>query len=158
MGFVDLQVQAAGLVGGVGVGAIAPGAGPVLQGGFQHVLPGPGGGGVAQGDGLSGSQGPHGIGHDPMGDPVVGADHVAGAVGIVAALPQGALAIHIDGHAGQGVGQLLPGQPRQHPGVGAQGIAVEAGGASCLALLEAAGLELLDAPVQIDRPTAGAVR
>ena len=130
MGLVDLHVQAAGLVGGVGGGAIAPGAGPVLQGGFQHVLPRPGGGGVAQGDGLPGCQGPHGIEHDPVGGPVVAADHLAGAVGVVAALQQGALAIHIGGHAGQRIRQILPGQLRQHPLVGEQGIAVEASGAN----------------------------
>lgn len=93
-----------------------------------------------------------------MGGPVVGADHVAGAVGIVAALPLGAMAIHIGGHAGRGDGQLLPGQPRQHPLVSAQGIAVKAGGASCLALAEAAGLGFLDAAGQVYGPTAGAVR
>jgi len=48
VGLVDLQVQAEGLVGGVVVGALAPGAGPVLEGVFKHVLPRPGGGGVAQ--------------------------------------------------------------------------------------------------------------
>ena len=30
----------------------------------------------------------------------------------------GALAIDISGHTGQGIGQLLPGQARHHPGVG----------------------------------------
>lgn len=69
----------------------------------------------------------------------------------------GALAVHISGHPGQGVGQLLPGQPRQHPRVGAQSIAVEAGGASCLQPLDVAGLGLLDAAGEIDRPAAGAV-
>ena len=123
----------------------------MLEGGFQHVLPRPGGGGIAQGDGLPGNQGPHGIGHDPMGGPVVGADHVAGAVGIVAALPQGALAIHIGGHAGQGVGQLLPGQPLQHPGVGAQGIAVEAGGANGCQLVAGAIRQLQQGPAVVEQ-------
>lgn len=44
----------------------------------------------------------------------------------------GALAVHIGGHPAQGIGQLPPGQPRQHPGIGAQGIAVKAGGAAGL--------------------------
>ena len=69
----------------------------------------------------------------------------------------GSLAIHIGGHPGQGVGQLLPGQARQHPRVGAQGIAVEAGGAGCFQTLEVAGLGLLDAGREIDRPAAGAI-
>jgi hypothetical protein len=69
----------------------------------------------------------------------------------------GALAVHIGGHPGQGVGQLVQGQPRQHPGVGAQGVAVEANGPGCLQPLEVAGLGLLDAPGEIDRPAAGAV-
>ena len=69
-----------------------------------------------------------------------------------------ALTIHIGGHPGQRIRQLLPGQPRQHPGVGAQGIAVEAGGAGRFQSLEIAGLGLLDAAGQIDRPAAGAVR
>ena len=68
-----------------------------------------------------------------------------------------ALTIHIGGHMAQGVGQLLPGQSRQHPGVGAQGIAVEAGGAGCLQSLDVAGLGFLDAAGQIQRPAAGAV-
>ncbi|MFN9999632.1 MAG: hypothetical protein ACK559_00750 [bacterium] len=63
-----------------------------------------------------------------------------------AAIPQGeqvgqeqehpllsAPAIHLGGHSGQGVGQVLPGQPREHPGVGAQGVAVEAGGVRAIA-------------------------
>ena len=69
----------------------------------------------------------------------------------------GALAIHIGGHTAQRVGQLLPGQARQHPGVGAQGIAVEAGGPGGLQPLEVAGLGLLDAAGEIHRPAAGAV-
>ncbi len=59
-------------------------------------------------------RGPHGIRHNPISGPVAAADHVAGAGGG-------------DGHAGQGVGQLLPNQSRQHHRVGEQGIAVEAG-------------------------------
>ena len=69
----------------------------------------------------------------------------------------GALAVHISGHMAQGVGQLLPAQARQHPRVGAQSIAEEAGGASCLQPLDVAGLGLLDAAGEIDRPAAGAV-
>jgi hypothetical protein len=37
VGLVDLQVQAAGLMGGVGFGTIAPGAWPVLQGGLHQL-------------------------------------------------------------------------------------------------------------------------
>ena len=69
----------------------------------------------------------------------------------------GALAVHIGGHAGHRVGQLLPGKPRQHPRVGAEGIAIEAGGAGGLQSLEVAGLGLLDAAGEIDRPAADAV-
>ena len=69
----------------------------------------------------------------------------------------GALAVHVGGHAGQGVGELLPAQPGQHPGVGAQGIAVEAGGPGGFQTLEVAGLGLLDATGQVHRPAAGAV-
>lgn len=68
------------------------------------------------------------------------------------------LAIHVGGHPGQGIGQLLPGQPRQHPGIGAQGIAVETGRPGRFQPLEVAGLGLLDATGQIHRPAAGAVR
>ena len=52
----------------------------------------------------------------------------------------GALAINIGGHPGEGVGQFLQSQARQHPGVGAQGIAVEAGWPGCLKALEVTGL------------------
>ena len=69
----------------------------------------------------------------------------------------GALAIDIGGHMAQGVGQLLPAQTGQHPGVGAQSIAVEAGGSSSFQSLEVAGLGFLDAAGQIQRPAAGAV-
>ena len=90
-GFIDLQVQAAGLVGGMGGGAL-----PSRQQGPGQCW---------RAASSTGCQGPHGIGHDPVGRPVAAADYVAGADGIVAALPQGALAIHrIGGHAGQGVG------------------------------------------------------
>jgi hypothetical protein len=68
-----------------------------------------------------------------------------------------ALAIDIGGYAGQGVRKLLPGQPRQHPGVGAQGIAVEAGGAGSFQPLEVTGLGFLYATRQVHRPAAGAV-
>ena len=141
----------------------------MLEGGFQHVLPGASGGGIAQGDGLPGSQGRHGIGHDPVGGPVA-ADQVSGAVGIVAALPKGeqvgqdeehrqlgALAIHIGGYAGQRMSLIMPGQLRQHPGVGAQGIAIEAGGASGLQPLEVARLGLFDAAGQVYGQAAGVV-
>ena len=67
------------------------------------------------------------------------------------------MAIDIGGHPGEGVGQLLPGQARQHPGVGAQGIAVEAGGAGRLQALEVAGLGFFYAAGEIKRPAAGAV-
>ncbi len=70
----------------------------------------------------------------------------------------GALAIYIGRHSGQGVGQLLPGQPRQHPRVGAQRIAVEACWPGRFQPLAVAGLGLLDAAGEIDRPAAGAVR
>ena len=70
----------------------------------------------------------------------------------------GALAVHIRGHPGERVGQLLPGQARQHSGVGAQSIAVETCGPGGFQALEVAGLGLLDAPGQIDRPAGGAVR
>ena len=70
----------------------------------------------------------------------------------------GALAIHIGGHPAEGIGQLLPGQAREHPGVGAQGVAVVAVRTGCLKALEIAGLELLDAAGEIDGPAAGAVR
>ena len=70
----------------------------------------------------------------------------------------GALAIYVGGHPGQRVRELLPGQPGQHPRVGAEGIAVEAGGASGLQPLEVAGLGLFDAAGEIHRPSAGAVR
>lgn len=52
----------------------------------------------------------------------------------------------------------MPGQPRQHPRVGAQGIAVEAGGAGGIEALAVAGLGLLDAAGKVHRPAAGAVR
>jgi hypothetical protein len=58
----------------------------------------------------------------------------------------------------QRVGQLLPGQAGQHPGVGAQGIAVEACGAGCLEPLEVAGFGFFYTAGQIQRPAAGAVR
>ena len=61
-------------------------------------------------------------------------------------------------HAAQRVGQFLPGQPRQHPRVGAQGIAVEACGAGCLEPLEVAGFGFFYTAGQIQRPAAGAVR
>ena len=70
----------------------------------------------------------------------------------------GALAIHIGGHPGEGVGQFLPGQTRQHPGVGAQGIAVEAGGAGRFQSLEVAGFGFFYAAGEIQRSAAGAVR
>ena len=70
----------------------------------------------------------------------------------------GALAIDISSHPAQGVGQLLPGQARKHPGVGAQGIAVEAGGPGCFQSLEIAGLGFFYAAGEIQRPAAGAVR
>ena len=88
-----------------------------------------------------------------------------------AAIPQGeqvgqeqehpqvrALAVHIGGHPGQRVGQLLPSQARQHPRVGAQGIAVEARWPGCFEPLEIAGLGLLDAAGEVHRPAAGPVR
>ena len=70
----------------------------------------------------------------------------------------GALAIDIGGHPAQGIRQLLPGQPRQHPRVGPQGIAVEACGAGRFQPLEVAGFGLLNTAGQIQRPAAGAVR
>ena len=69
-----------------------------------------------------------------------------------------ALAIDIGGHMAQGVGQLLPGQAREHPGVGAQGVAVEAGGTGGLQPLEITGLGFFYAAGEIQRPAAGAVR
>jgi hypothetical protein len=89
-----------------------------------------------------------------------------------AAIPQGeqirqeqdhpqvrALAVHIRGHPIRGVGQFLPGHPRQHPRVGAEGIAIEAGGATgCLQSLEITGLGFFYAAGDIQRPAAGAVR
>ena len=69
----------------------------------------------------------------------------------------GALTIDISGYPGQGIGQLLPGQARQHPRIGTQGIAVEAGGSGCFQPLEVAGLRFLDAAGQIHRPAVGAV-
>ena len=68
-----------------------------------------------------------------------------------------ALAVHVGGHPGQGVGQLVPAQSRQHPRVGAQGIAVEARGAGRFQPLEVAGLGLLDAAGEVHRTAAGAV-
>ena len=64
----------------------------------------------------------------------------------------GALALHIGGHPGQGVGQLLPSQSRQHPHVSAQGIAIKAGGANGLQPHEVAGLGFLDAVGQVCGP------
>jgi len=69
----------------------------------------------------------------------------------------GALTIHISGDPGQGVGQFLPGQPRQHPGVGAQGIAVEARRPGRFQPLEVTALGLLNAAGQIQRPAASAI-
>ncbi len=49
----------------------------------------------------------------------------AGAAAAGSASPQvGALAAHIGGNPAAGIGQLMPGQPRQYHCVGAQGIAV----------------------------------
>jgi hypothetical protein len=70
----------------------------------------------------------------------------------------GALAVHIRGHPGQGVGDLLPGQPRQHARVGAECIAVEAGRPGGFQPLDVAGLGFLDAAGEVHRPAAGAVR
>ena len=68
-----------------------------------------------------------------------------------------ALAVHIGEHPAQRIRQLLPLQPRQHPRVGAQGIAEEAGGPGRLQPLAVAGLRFLHSPGQIHRPAAGAV-
>jgi hypothetical protein len=43
------------------------------------VLPGPGGGRVANADRLGAPKSPHRIGHDPVGRPVAATDHVASA-------------------------------------------------------------------------------
>ena len=53
---------------------------------------------------------------------------------------------------------ILPAQPRQHPRVGAQGIAIEARGPRRLQPLEITALGLLDAARQVQRPAAGAIR
>ena len=58
----------------------------------------------------------------------------------------------------QRIRQLLPAQARKHPRVCAQGIAVEAGGASRFQSLEIAGLRFFYAAGEIQRPAAGAVR
>ena len=67
------------------------------------------------------------------------------------------MAIHVCVYTTEGIRELLPGQPRQHPGVGAQGIAVEASGASRLQPFEIAGLGFLDASGEVDGAAAGAV-
>jgi len=73
-------------------------------------------------------------------------------------LQVGALAIDIGRHTAEGIGLLLPGQSRQHPGIGAQGIAVEARRPGTLQPLVIAALGFFDPPREIDRSAAGAIR
>ena len=76
---LQLRSEVEGLAGGIWIGGQRFGEAQVATQGFKHVLPGPGGGRIADRDRPPSSKSAHGIRHDPIGSPIATSDHIAGA-------------------------------------------------------------------------------